>query len=343
MKKIKSLINPTIFSNKFKIIALFTLIILFTFSYKVYVWINTQSTDNAYIKSDITAVSPEVSGVIRELYFIENQKVNKDDLLLKIDTRMQKAMYEQAKAKVDVLLSKIKLGHIEFARYRAKEKLAEHSLEVANKEYRRVQSLGNEKFSSKKQLENTYLRVKKTKTELEEASLSVKSAEQNIETLEAELKAAQIEASGVNDSEGIAKINYNNTELKSPISGYITNNGAKIGGFARQGFPLFYIVPKDKIYVKANFKETQISKFRQNMEAVVQFDALNKVKFNGKIRNIFPATGSQFSLIPTDNATGNFTKIVQRVPVIIDVEIPEEYIDKIAVGYSAYVSIRTDQ
>ncbi len=98
------------------------------------------------------------------------------------------------------------------------------------------------------------------------------------------------------------------------------------------------VVPKNDFYVKANFKETQIETFKPGQRAYIKGE-----EFEGKIRNTYPATGSKFSLIPADNATGNFTKIVQRVPVIIDVHVPEKFKNKIVVGLSSSVSIRVDQ
>ena len=133
-----------------------------------------------------------------------------------------------------------------------------------------------------------------------------------------------------------------NTKIKAPISGIIANNNLKVGNFVRQGFILFSVVP-NKPYIKANYKETQVAKFKNGMKVDLKFDSLPKKKFQGIVRNISPATGAKFSLLPPDNATGNFTKIVQRVPVIVDFDYFPDDQTILVPGMSVQVSIRTDQ
>jgi membrane fusion protein (multidrug efflux system) len=114
----------------------------------------------------------------------------------------------------------------------------------------------------------------------------------------------------------------------------------KLGNFARIGVPLLAVISPNALYIKANFKETQVVKFVAGAEVNIIFDALPNNKIKGRLRNISPATGSKFSLIPQDNATGNFTKVVQRISVIIDFELAADILDKVKAGMSARVSIR---
>ena len=138
----------------------------------------------------------------------------------------------------------------------------------------------------------------------------------------------------------LSKRRLSNTKIVSPIDGILTNSSLQIGNFVRPGFILFSIVPNDKLHIKANFKENQIAKFQNNMKVRIKFDALPSLKIYGTIRNISPATGSKFGLLPPDNATGNFTKIVQRIPVLIDFELPKNL--PLLAGMSVSVSVRID-
>jgi membrane fusion protein, multidrug efflux system len=343
MSKIKSFIEENKNSTKGKIAASVIVILALYILYSIYAWVNTQSTDNASLEGDITIVSAEVAGNIKQVNFIENMEVKTGDLLVKIEDENYKSLYEQAKAAVKIVESKIELAKIELSKAEDGYKLSSLSFDNSTKEYKRVSSLGKEHYSSSKQLEEAALGLKKSQTEFSSAELSVRSARENLKLLESELLSAKLNADGVDGRAGMSKFNFDNTEIRSPINGYITKSSARVGSYVRPGLPIMFIVPTDKLYVQANFKETQVAKFKPDMKVKIQFDATGSKTFCGKIRNLYPATGSKFSLIPTDNATGNFTKIVQKRPVIIDIEIPEEYKGKLAVGYSAFVSIRTDQ
>lgn len=126
----------------------------------------------------------------------------------------------------------------------------------------------------------------------------------------------------------LAKSELDNTEIRSPISGMVGNSSLREGNYVRAGGVLFSVVPLDKLYVKANFKETQISKFKPGMNAEIIIDSESGEKIVGIVRSISPATGAKFSLLPPANATGNFTKIVQRVPVLIDFSMPKNIKDR---------------
>ena len=130
-----------------------------------------------------------------------------------------------------------------------------------------------------------------------------------------------------------------NTIILSPIDGVIASNGIRKGNFVRPGTPLVSVVPKHS-FIRANFKETQVVNLTPGEEVVFTVDAIKGHKFTGKIRGIYPATGSKFSLIPSDNATGNFTKIVQRIPVIIDFDHAQEGAEMIRTGMSVTVKAR---
>jgi membrane fusion protein (multidrug efflux system) len=340
MSKIKAYAQNFIEKNtkdiKGKAILSAILVVTLYVLYSIYAWINTQSTDNAYLEGNITLITPKVSGEIKSVNFIENNFVKSGDVLIKIDDVIYKAALDQAKSAMEGAVLSIKISEDELSLAKLTYEQAKLDLEQAKNELNRVSKLAHDSFSSKKLLENAQVIWKKAK-------LGLEASEEKLSLAEFAITAKRLAAESAKNALIIAQENYDNTQVKAPIDGIITSSSAKVGSSPRPGLPIFAIVPKDGLYLKANFKETQISKFKSGMNTDVKFDAIKGVHFKGKIRNLYPATGSKFSLIPTDNATGNFTKIVQRVPVIIDVEIPEEYKSRISVGFSAHVNIRTDQ
>lgn len=343
MSKIKSTFEKNINTTRGKIAVSALIFLILYIIYSSYIWVTTQSTDNAYLENNVTVVAPEVSGKFVEINFIENQKVKKGDILFKIEDTIHKSIYESSLSEVNAL-------EAQFESSKNGLKIAEHelvvakvALENAEKNYNREKSLRKDNYISKQNIEIAVLKKKEANAKYNIANLAVENAKYNIEVTQNNLDRAKWNSSGVNGEGGASKFNYENTIVKAPIDGYVTSSSVRLGSFARQGFPVLHIVPLDGMYVKANFKETQVANFREGMKAHIKFDGLSGIIIEGKIRNLYPATGSKFSLIPTDNATGNFTKIVQKRPVIIDIEIPEKYKNKLAVGYSAHVSIRTNQ
>ncbi|NDB82976.1 MAG: HlyD family secretion protein [Alphaproteobacteria bacterium] len=318
--------------------------------YCFYGWLYTQSTDDAYIESDITFISPEVTGIVEEVVLHDNQVVQKGDVLVKINQDSYRATFDAAKnilesSEIDVSIidSEIDLANLAIKKLDNDLSLADSNLQNAKKEYLRITALAEDKFSSKKILDDTLLAQKKAESEHDQILIGLKSAQTNLLILESKKKSALRKVASLKNQLEIAKYNLDNTIIRAPIEGVITSNSARVGSYVRPGYLMFAIVPQQGLYVKANFKETQISQFKNDMKAHVYIDALGSKKINAKIRNLYPATGSKFSLIPTDNATGNFTKIVQRIPVILDLEIPDQIRKQIATGMSCSVHIRIDQ
>ncbi len=337
-------------SNYFIIIASLLCCISVYSIYHLYFWFYTQSTENAYIEGDITLVSPEVNGIVQKIYFKENDKVRKGDILVKIDdedyqSALVAAESERASAQLEVSIldSEAEVANFQIEKLQSDLALAASNLQNAKKEFDRINALTLDKFSSKKIFDNTLFAQKKAQSEYDNIMIALKSAKTNVFILALKKKSLLQQINGLASKIETAKNNLDNTSIQSPINGVVTSNGARVGGYVRPGAHILAVVPQEGRYVKANFKETQIQKFKPGMHAHISLDAMAGKKFEGVIRNIYPATGSKFSLIPTDNATGNFTKIVQRIPVIIDITIPEDIKDKIAIGMSCSVHIRIDQ
>ncbi|WP_016917037.1 HlyD family secretion protein [Rickettsia honei] len=330
-----------------KYVIIIVLIIFIYWGYRIYVWANTQSTDNAYIDADISNVSAEVSGVLTKLFVTDNTKVNKGDLIGEIDDRDYKAKLAALEASIEaciknieIIEQKISIGQISLEQAAEKLKLNKISFDIVATDFMRVQELNKAKFASSKTLDDSKNAYQKAKTDYKQAQLDLDISKQHLQLLELEKAAEQEKLKELTENKKVTLRSLQNTKLIAMVPGIFGNSSLEVGNYIVPGRVLFSIVQDNTMYIQANFKETQIQKFKSGMKVKIEFDALPKKVIYGKIRNIAPATGSKFSLIPPDHATGNFTKSVQRVPVLIDFESPNA---NLVPGMSAIVSIRTDQ
>jgi len=317
--------------------------------YEMYGWFNTQTTDNAYIEADISNVSPEVSGVICEILVEENSKIKKGQIIAKINDADYRAALEKslstlesAKRDIEIIEKNTELAKIEETKAKEAFEFAEANFKLTKADYERIARLSKDNFASKQKLDSSEIAFEKTKNEFAQAQLNMQTTEERFLLLGIQRLSAISKYNTIKQETVLAQRALDNTVIKAPIDGTLGNSSLKIGNYVRAGLALFAIVP-DKLYVKANFKETQISKFAPGMKAELSFDSEPNVKIKGCIRSVSPATGSKFSLLPPANATGNFTKIVQRVPVTIDFEVPEHLAGKLTPGMSTIVRIRTDR
>jgi membrane fusion protein (multidrug efflux system) len=315
--------------------------------YYIWSWVRTETTDNAYVEADITFVSSGVSGKVSKVLVRDNQKVNAGDVLIEIDQRdyknsLDKAVYAVAASEhaIEAIAKKIEIAKINVSRLLEIVEFSKKNYAVSLREFNRTNKLTGDNFSSAKSLDSAKILYEKTKMELSNAELELKANTQELALLEIQKKIEEANLGSIKEGQKISKHAFDNTKIKAAIDGTITNIGARLGNFVRIGQQLAAIVPDDRLYIKANFKETQISHFKDGMRAYITFDSLSGEKIKGFVRSISPASGSKFSLIPQDNATGNFTKVVQRFPVIIDFKAPKNLSSVIRVGMSAKVSIK---
>lgn len=318
------------------------------FGYYINIWINTESTDNAYLDSEISNVSSQVSGIIDEILIEENSKVIKDQIIAKIKNDDYNALFEKsksvaenAKRDIELIEQNIKLALIEQNKSKEALEFAEMNLKLTEVDFNRIKKLSKDNFASKQKLDSTEIALEKAKNDFSQADLNMQISKVKLDLLEVQRLGSVAKYSIAMQEMYLAQRNLDNTIIRSPIDGIIGNSSLQLGNYIRTGVILFSVVP-EQLYIEANFKETQISKFKPGMETIILFDSQNDREIKGVIRNIAPATGSKFTIIPSANATGNFTKIVQRVPVIIDFDLPEDLKGKLAPGMSALVKIRTN-
>ncbi|WPX99354.1 HlyD family secretion protein [Candidatus Megaera polyxenophila] len=337
-------------SHRYFIHTLIALSIVVSFGvYRIYIWTKTQYTDNAYIEAEISNVSSEVSGIISEILVEENNKVIRGQIIAKIKDDDYRANYEKtlatlegAKRDIEIIDQNIKLAQIDQKKAKESLEFAEANLKLIQVDYNRIQALSKDNYASKQKLDNAEIALEKAKNEFSQAELNMQTSLEKLTLLELQRLSSMAKHTTTAQEVILAKRNLDNTLIRSPINGTVGNSSLKLGNYITAGVVLFAVVP-EKLYVKANFKETQITNFKTGMEAVMIFDSEPDYEVIGYIRNLSPATGAKFSLLPPSNATGNFTKIVQRIPVSIDFDIPEKLIGKLSPGMSTIVKIRTDQ
>lgn len=339
LKKLKQLQNNKIFRYTALV---FTILIV----YKLYLWTHTESTDNAYVQADITMISSEISGKIIDIIVKDNTPVKKGDVLAHIDDTSYKAKLEQASLKLQaaeyaalITEQKILIEQTNSNKANSNLKLAQVKMDIGQRDYDRNLTLKKDQFSSASTLDQSKSKYEDAKNALEQAKFAVELSQENLEMLSTQKKSDLISIEEAKQEKIIAEHDMSNTVIISIVDGVTASSGLRVGNFVSPGMPLIYVVPND-LYIIANFKETQVALFKNGQEVEIEFDAVSG-KYPGKIRNISPASGATFTLIPVDNATGNFTKIVQRVPVIIDFDHNLKGLENLGVGMSTSVKVDT--
>ena len=306
-------------------------------------------TNNAYVRGKTTLVSSKVGGYVQEVLVNDYQTVEAGQVIARIEPKTYLAQVEQAKANLatqQANLSKIQQSR-EATRaavnvHQATIESAEATLHNAQLEFKRQAELMKSNSTSKQQYDLALANLKKAQAAISQAKAQKQVAEQDVLNVAANEKAAQAAVENAQAGLVLAQDNLTHTEIKAPVAGKLGEIGVKQGQLLNAGSNLVYLVPPET-WVVANLKETDMSGIRLGQSATIKVDALHGVEFKGKIVEISPATGSEFSLNKTDNSTGNFVKIPQRVPVKIELEPNQENATRLLAGMSVVVAIETAQ
>lgn len=328
-----------------KSIPLILLIItVFSVGYWFFFSRHFESTDNAYVKSDIVVIRPRVSGYITQVMVSDNSEVKEGDVVAVIDQRDYLARLTKAEAnaalsktRTEVIKQQIDLQKDNIARAKANIDSVTATLKRADNDFARVNNLVKTGNASQQRLDVANESYKSANADFIGKTLELASAEKQLQILEKQQEESQEELNIANADLELARIDLENTEIKAKFNGFIAKSVLRKGQLVQPGTALGYLVSKDKIWIEANFKETQVKKMATGQMAVVEIDSFKGNKLYGKIESIAPAAGSEFSMLPAENATGNFTKVVQRVPVKI---ILDEPLPAMKSGMSAYVKVR---
>ncbi|HEX3797123.1 MAG TPA: efflux RND transporter periplasmic adaptor subunit [Verrucomicrobiae bacterium] len=280
------------------------------------------STDDAYIDTHVVQISPQVSARVQALYIDDNQLVHKGDLVIQLDPIDYQVALQQTQAQVIAARGRVDQGHaqIEAAKTAvpealAREKSAQAQLDNATKDLHRFQSV-DERARSKQQLDNAATAQTNAQAQLEVAHASVDSARADVVTAEASLKAAEGDLKTAEANVHRAEVNLSYCQIYAPCDGRVTERTVEAGNFATAGQTLFMLVDLN-VWVTANFKETQLTHMQPGQPVTIKVDAFPHHKFHGHVDSIQAGSGSRFSVLPAENATGNYVKVVQRIPVKI--------------------------
>ncbi|MBK3774494.1 HlyD family efflux transporter periplasmic adaptor subunit [Azospirillum brasilense] len=283
-----------------------------------------ESTDNAYVHSDITVVSPKVSAYVRDVRVAENQQVAAGDVLAVLDDQDFRAKVAEAEANVaaqraalGTIDSKLQLQKAIIDQAAASVTSAEAEQRRAQQDFDRTRALANDSWASRQKFETADADLRKAVAETARARAALVAEQDQVGVLNASRSETDARLRQVEAALQTARNDLNNTVIRAPVDGVVGNRGVQVGQYARPGVQLLSLVPLPDVYVVANFKETQLARMRPGQPVTVEVDAYPDKHLLGRVESFAPASGSQFSLLPPENATGNFTKIVQRVPVRI--------------------------
>ncbi|WP_137043700.1 HlyD family secretion protein [Pseudolabrys sp. FHR47] len=306
------------------------------------------STDDAYVRADTTTLAAKVSGYVAQVTVGDNEYVRAGDVIARIDDGDYRLALESAREKVATQEATVARFGRQIEAQQAMVTQSQAQLTSAQAQAKRAQlelerqlKLAGNAFASQQTLEQAQSSRDQADASVAAANAAVVAAIANVDVL----KAQQVEAARTLDelktAQAKAERDLSFTEIRAPIDGVIGNRAAKVGDFMQTAQRFASLVPLDDVYIDANFKETQLTRLRPGQPVEVSVDALPEHDIEGTVASMSPASGSVFSLLPPDNATGNFTKIVQRIPVRIKVPADVANRKLLRPGMSVIVKVNT--
>lgn len=282
------------------------------------------STDNAYVRGDVTSLAPKVAGYVKAVHVSDNQAVHAGEVLFRIDDSDYRARLAQAEANVQAAQarlisvdaeSSLQQALIQQAKAQRHSQLAEHVLAAKVSDRRRA--LVQSRYVSQDQVDESDAARSRAEAGVLAASATVEAQSRRISVLATQRQAAEAAVAQAIALRDLARIDLDSTVVVAPVDGMIGNRQVRVGRFVTPGAPLLDIVPTHDLWLVANFKETQLANIRPGQRVHIEIDGYPGTRFQGVVDSFAPGSGSSFSLLPVDNATGNFVRVVQRVPVKI--------------------------
>jgi membrane fusion protein, multidrug efflux system len=307
-----------------------------------------ETTDDAYVGGNVTTLSPHVAGFVSQILVGDNQFVKAGQLVIKLDDRDYKASLAHAEAVVQNQTAAL-------ANLRAKYTLQQSMIEHAQAQLAadqaeagwtgadaaRYHALALTTYGTVQNDQKAFAADRKATAAVRAGEANLDAAKQQLTVIDTEIAETQASLAQAQADLHTAQLNLSYTEICSPIDGYIGNRAGQIGAYTTVGTALLAIAPAHGLWVDANFKEDQLARMRPGQRASFVADVLPGRTFTGQVLSLAPATGAVFSVIPPENATGNFTKIVQRVPVRIAVDDSDATLGLLRPGLSTTVSVDT--
>jgi membrane fusion protein (multidrug efflux system) len=307
------------------------------------------STDDAYVQADSTLVASRVSGYVSAVLIEDHQQVTAGQLLARIDDRDFRAALEQARAEVrasqaavDDLRAQLTEQGTLIARAGAGVSATRAALDLANLNRARYRKMAGIGFGSEQQSQEADAQARERTADLARDQASLASAHGQVQVLQAKLAQAQALRDRSQAIERHAALEFEYTTISAPIDGVVAARSVRLGQYVQAGTQLTALVPLREVYIMANFKETQLKHVHAGEPVRVRVDTFSGADLHACVDSLAPASGLEFSLLPPDNATGNFTKIVQRIPVKIRLDTSQPLIGRLRPGMSVEASIDTN-
>ncbi|MCH2486079.1 MAG: HlyD family secretion protein [Gammaproteobacteria bacterium] len=273
------------------------------------------STDNAYVKANVIIISPEVSGRVTSVLVVDNQAVEANDVLLQIDSSPLEITLNRARAQMAVIRTELESLRADYGETVVQEQLAKDKVRYLDRRYKRQRKLLKQGLSSEEKHDEA-------KHDLQVARREVQIIEQRVQRVLAQLAGNErlpvdqhpryLTAQTTYDQ---AAVDLKATTIRAPASGIVSNMKLQVGEYAQAGKPVFSLIQNQPIWVEANLKETQLTHIQPGQQATIVVDAYPDKIWESVVSSIAPATGAEFSILPPQNASGNWVKVVQRIPI----------------------------
>ncbi|NMZ59006.1 HlyD family secretion protein [Pseudomonas nitroreducens] len=307
-----------------------------------------EKTDDAYVGGDVTVISPRVAGYIAELKVSDNQLVHAGDLLARIDDRDYRAALAKADGAVHAEEAALTNVDAQASLQDALIRQSQAEIDAAAAEevrtrddQRRYATLVRTNAVSVEAAQRADASFKSARANSDKARASLLAARRQLDVIQSQRQQAQAALEQAIAARDLARLNLSYTELRAPVDGYIGNRRARVGSYVAAGTQLLAVVPAQGLWVDANFKEDQLARMQPGQAVAIEADILPGKVFHGHLDSLAPATGAQFSILPPENATGNFTKIVQRVPVRVHLDDADGRLGNLRPGLSVLVEVDT--
>ncbi|MBB4257754.1 MULTISPECIES: HlyD family secretion protein [unclassified Bradyrhizobium] len=307
-----------------------------------------QTTNDAYVRAELTRLSSRVSGEVLTVAVTDFQRVKAGDLLIQIDPADYEAQVAQSEASVaaaqaalDNLANQVELQYATIAQAQA-ARLSAEAMEVeARQEQERQQSLSQTESGTRQRLEQAVAAYAKAQADVRASRAVIAAQQHQLEVLQGTRKQRAADVAAAKATLAGAKLKLGYTRITAPFDGVVGERQVQPGDYVNIGTNLINVVPLPQVYVIANYKETQLTHVQPGQPVEITVDSFPRETLRGKVERIAPATGSQVALLPPDNATGNFTKVVQRIPVRIQLDDGQPLLARLVPGMSVVTSIDT--
>lgn len=307
-----------------------------------------QTTNDAYVRAELTRLASRVSGEVLTVAVTDFQRVKAGDLLIQIDPADYEAQVAQSEAAVaatqavfDNLANQIELQYATIAQAEA-SRLSAEALEVeAKQEQERQQSLTQTEAGTRQRLEQAVAGLAKAQADVRASRAVIAAQQHQLEVLQGTKKQRAADLDATKATLASAKLKLGYTKITAPFDGVVGERQVQPGDYVNIGTNLINVVPLPKVYVIANYKETQLTHVAPGQPVEITVDSFPRERLRGRVERIAPATGAQVALLPPDNATGNFTKVVQRIPVRIQLDDNQPLLARLVPGMSVVTRIDT--